>query len=170
MKTLLIFTIAAVIIIVVYSIVITVKKKKVLKQLGFNPKDAIKTGKYTIGHPDLDKTEAITEVFIKDGLLNIFTTDKNGKTVLKANIPCSNIKNVIIEDASTMKHRVTVGRLLTIGVFAFAAKKNKKREMSYLIIEWSDGRFDHETIFEFSGAGAIEDGNTARNKIIKQIR
>ncbi len=85
-------------------------------------------------------------------------------------IPSINIKNILVEDQSTVERRVTLGRMLLVGIFAFAWSKRQKNELAYLIFEWSDGRFEHETIFEFEGRDAMVKANTARNGVIKWLR
>lgn len=87
-----------------------------------------------------------------------------------AEIPISSIKDIVIEDASTIEKKVTLGRMLAVGLFAFALKKEVKTKLSYLTIKWNDGKFEHETIFEFKGEKSIENCNTARNKLIRIIR
>ena len=52
------------------------------------------------------------------------------------------------------------------GVFAFAWKKKTKHELAYITIYWNDGKFDHETIFEFEGRNAMTRANSSRNKLI----
>lgn len=49
-------------------------------------------------------------------------------------------------------------------------EEKEKNELAYLTIEWNDGKFDHETIFEFEGVGSMQNANTARNKLIKTVR
>ena len=68
-----------------------------------------------------------------------------------------------------IQKRVGLKRMLAIGIFAFAVKKKVKEELSYIIIEWSDGKFDHETVFEFEGKGSVTQANELRNKLINEI-
>lgn len=141
-----------------------------LSQLGYSNDFKIETGKYVAGHPDINDSILQTSIFPKNNKLEIFTNELGKLSVKKADIDFSSIKNIVAEDQSSIEKRVTVDRLLLTGIFAFAWKKNKKNELAYLTIEWNDGKFDHETIFEFEGTDAMQKANTARNKIIKLVR
>jgi hypothetical protein len=141
-----------------------------LTKLGYSLDMKIETGKYVAGHPDINDAITKTSIFPKNDKLVIMLEAPMAMPVRKAEIANSNIKNILAEDQSTVEKRVTVGRLLLTGIFAFAWKKSKKNELAYLTIEWNDGKFDHETIFEFEGVGAMQNANTARNKIIKIVR
>lgn len=149
------------------------KNNQKLQLLGFDPSKKIDTGKYVAGHPDLNNPLKITAIFPHSDALKIFEYpygDVSSMPVEKGTIPNSSIKNVLAEDETTIEKKVTVGRLLAVGVFAFALKAKKKNELAYLTIQWNDGRFDHETYFEFEGTGAMQKANIARNNIIKFVR
>ncbi|HUW06997.1 MAG TPA: hypothetical protein VMW01_12125 [Williamwhitmania sp.] len=141
-----------------------------LTELGYSLDAKVDIGKYVAGHPDINDAIPKTSIFPKDNKLEIMLETPMAMPVKKGEIENQFIKNILAEDLSTVEKRVTVGRLLMTGIFAFALKKKKKNELAYLTIEWNDGRFDHETIFEFEGAGAMQNANTARNKIIKIVR
>jgi len=163
-----IYIISIILAIVIYVLIQVNAKKKTnegLTKLGISNSDIIITGKLNCGHPDINKVIAESALAKINETLKILDVGYGAEVM--AEIKPEQIKNVIIEDVSTMQSRVTVGRILVTGVFAFAIPKKEKTEISYLIIEWNDGRFDHETIFEFYGVGAIQKANTARNSIIK---
>jgi hypothetical protein len=143
------------------------RRRDAQKKMGIDENLFIKAGRYTCGHPELDKPMENTELVPKDGYINIYASGADMVPSYKANIPKEKIKNILIEDATTIQRRVTVTRMLAVGLFAFAWKKKKKEEMSYLIIEWNDGKYEHETIFEFTNTGAVQNCNTARNKLIR---
>lgn len=158
-------------IILVYLGIKSAKKTQIkLRELGYLPGSAIVCGKMVGGHPDFDEIISKTIIFSKGGMLEILYGLPGMIPVFKAKIPLAAVKNVLAEDQTTVEKRVTVGRLLTLGVFAFALKKKTKNQLAYLTIEWNDGRFDHDTIFEFEGNGALQNANIARNKLIKAIR
>ncbi|MBS4060276.1 MAG: hypothetical protein KG029_07760 [Bacteroidetes bacterium] len=139
-----------------------------MQSKGYQINKSIKTGKYIAGHPSLNNIVAKTDIFPVDDHLDII--DSSLITQVKiASIEKSSIKNIVIEDQTTIEKRVTVARLLLIGIFAFALRKKQVNEIAYLIIEWNDGRFDHETIFQFEGKEAMVNANTARNMIIKEL-
>lgn len=149
------------------------KKRKLLEDAGFNPGEFIDSGKLLTGHPAVDTSKQFTYMYIKDGVINIHEKIGAQSEIIVphfASIPCDKIKDVVIEDATTIEKRITATRLLAVGIFAFALKKKQKNELAYLTIKWNDGKFDHETIFEFSGKSAAELGNAARNKIIRKMQ
>jgi hypothetical protein len=151
----------------------TKQNKKInekLIELGYSLDSKIETGKYVAGHPDINEAIPKTSIMPKDNKLDIMLEKPMEVPLKKGEIENSFINNVLVEDQSTVEKRVTVGRLLLTGIFAFAWKKKKKIELAYLTIEWNDGKFDHETIFEFEGTGAMQNANTARNQIIKIAR
>lgn len=139
-------------------------------EANFNVKasDLIVSGTYVSGHPLLNDPLKDTKLLLENDSVKIFTVDGNGFH-LKSIIAKEAITNVAMEDASTIQNRVTVGRLLLTGIFAFAWKKKSKQECAYFIIEWKQGQFDNETIFEFEGAGSIQKANTLRNKFITYL-
>lgn len=146
------------------------KRYQAMKGLGISDSDFFYSGKYISGHPDINNSiEDVNLAKIKESIHIVYFP--NSKSPIGAGkIPKEQIKNIVIEDASTVSKRVTATRLIALGVFAFAAQKKEKTEISYLIIEWNDGRFDHETMFEFYGVGSNQKSNEARNKLIKMIR
>ena len=149
------------------------KKRKLLEDAGYNPDEFIDSGKLLTGHPAVDTSKQFTYMYIKDGVINIHEKINAQSEIIIphfASIPCDKIKDVVIEDATTIEKRITATRLLAVGIFAFALKKKQKNELAYLTIKWNDGKFDHETIFEFSGTSAAELGNAARNKIIRKMQ
>lgn len=126
-------------------------------------------GKYVAGHPAIDRPDDSIRIFATDGKLELFHHDVHGDQPpeYRASIPIAGVAGIKIEDATTMERRVTAGRLLAIGIFAFAAQKKTVTEIAYAVIEWNDGKFDHETIFELKGGSAFEAANAVRNKLIR---
>lgn len=145
--------------------------KQAMKKQGLDESTFIYMSKYVGGHPTINNEADNVIIYKKQNNLIIATR------VLMTELPKTlglieydKIKNIILEDTSTFEKRVSVGRVLLVGIFALAWKKNKKKEGAFVIIEWNDGRFDHETIFAFNGNNAIQSANTARNKLINAIR
>lgn len=132
---------------------------------GYNFNNTIFRVKYTHGHPDINKPSWCNLGF-KNSDIYLLSTFSNEV----AKINGKHIKNVIVEDETTFKEKVTLARMAMIGVFAFALKKKKTNELAYLTIEWNDGRFDNSTIFEYSGKGSFQKANRDRNKIMNFIR
>lgn len=133
-----------------------------------SPNDLLSSGTYVSGHPKIDTSLKNTKLLLDWNEVKIFTVEPGGFSQ-KGSIQKDSIKNVVIEDASTIQNRVTIGRLLLTGVFAFAWKKKTKQECAYLIIEWNQSQFNNETIFEFEGVGSIQRANTLRNKFINYL-
>lgn len=136
------------------------------KSKGFDLKDLISIGTYVGGHPIRNDNVDYCHVCKIDNNLAFFRKFIGENPVRTFTINIDKIKNILVEDASTIESKVTLGRVLLVGVFALAWKKKKKAELSFLIIEWNDGRFDHLTTFSFEGKSSMVSANTARNKII----
>ena len=139
-----------------------------LMSKGYKRDRKIYVGKYVSGHPDINNAIPYLDIYSTDTELQIVEKVGN-EPIKKAVIKNTSIIDVLAEDQSTIEKRITLGRVLLTGIFALAWKKKKKVELAYLTIEWNDGRFKHDTIFEFEGAGALEKANTARNAIIKIV-
>lgn len=79
------------------------------------------------------------------GILVFFQNQTEFKGMMtKFTIPNSMISDVAVEGKSEVNRRVTVTRLLTVGLFAFALKKKGVDKEAYLTIVLSDGQ---EVIF-----------------------
>lgn len=164
--------ITLVIIVIVVSINSNRKFKSdsaVMESRGYSKDLSVDTGKYIGGHPNISSPIDRTVIYPKGDQLEIFNYYSAANGLKDAAIKFSSVKNIVIEDQSTIEKRVTVARLLLVGIFAFALRKKKKNELAYIIIEWNDGRFDHETIFEFEGINAMTNANTSRNRLIKAL-
>ena len=137
---------------------------------GIDIDDFVKIGTYVGGHPN--KNENSDYCFV----------DKSGKDLVFYRkiiteppveifrISIESVKNITIEDASSIEKKVTLGRVLLVGVFALAWKKKKKNEIAFVVIEWNDGRFDNSTTFSIEGSDSMQTANTARNELIKICR
>jgi len=137
-----------------------------LKKEGLNFSDFKKCGTYVGGHPSLDKTIEGIAIRKNDNILKIYEFPNQLKMpIFKANIPIELISDIKVEDATSIERRLTVGRLLLVGVFAFAWKKKKKNELAFVTIEWKE-KFEHSTVFSFEGKEAMQNANTARNQLI----
>lgn len=76
------------------------------------------------------------------------------------------ITDISVEDQSTIEKKITVGRLLLVGIFAFAWKKKKTNELFFLVITFNDGKFNHNVVFQSDGKDSRDKCNTARNNLI----
>jgi hypothetical protein len=148
-----------------------------LKDQGVDTNTRINLGTYIGGHPNIDKS--ITHMFCYKDKLALKLYAKLYKTpgVISsvyfdylASIPTNAIRNISIEDNTSIEQKVTAGRIFLVGIYALAWKKTIKNKKAFLNIQWSDGRFDHETIFVFENGGALGQANQARNALMKQVR
>lgn len=140
-----------------------------LNAAGIEPESRLLVLNYISGHPEIDSPTAGISLFKADGKIGLYhIPDGFDETdpFLYGAIPLAGISGISVEDKTTIEKRVTVSRLLLTGVFALAWQKKKVDEAAYMVIEWNDGRFDHETVFEFTGKGAMQEANAARNRLI----
>ncbi len=68
-------------------------------------------------------------------------------------IPVSQIKNIETEGKDEVSRRVTVTRLIAVGIFAFALQKKREDKDAYVTIELSDGQ---EVIFHIKNKSPVE--------------
>ena len=177
MTEILIFILIGVAIAIPLSIVQKRNRSEILQNRGIDLTQNIETGKFICGHPAIDIPLDKTFILDNKDALDIYRDAISPNSFLEfASIPAkiteinkNSIEDITIEDASTIEKRVTVTRLALTGLFAFALKKKQKNELMYVVIKWKDGKFKHDTIFEFEGQGAIERANRSRNKLIKSL-
>lgn len=145
----------------------TAEVNKELAKRGIKREDFIKCGTYVGGHPSLNNTVEGIHIRKAEGNLSIYDflrLDESPRYI--ADIPIDKISTIDIEDASSIERKITVGRLFLVGIFAFAWKKKKKNELAFVTIVWKE-KFEHTTIFSFEGQNAMQNANTARNKLIE---
>jgi hypothetical protein len=130
------------------------KRLEAIRKLSCKPGDFYSVGRYTCGHPFIDKPVDITEVTLNNDCLTIYRTDDYTIPRRLSCIPTSYIRNISVEGAASVLRRPDVQKMRNYVGFAFDWKP-KAYELSYLIIAWNDGCFDHETIFELTGEGSF---------------
>lgn len=167
-----IFIIAVIITFILMIIHGTRTEKKTnlkLKEESINPADLIEVGSYVGGHPQIDDQQNGALIYLKDGKFQIRSRNSYVEyPTMVGEIDINFIKNILVEDSSTIDKKVTLGRVLLVGVFALAWKKKEKNELAFISIEWNDGKFDHSTLFSFEGKEAMHKANIARNKLISK--
>ena len=142
--------------------------KKRMDEAGINPHEVYFMGQYVGGHPEIDN-EFFCQLYKKDeNLVLCKDVDFFPKTI--STIPISSITNILVEDKSSIEKKVTLGRILLVGVFALGWTKKEKHELNFIIIEWKDGRFNHSTVFAFSGEAGVHLASKTRNTLIKLAR
>lgn len=92
---------------------------------------------YMGGYNDYKKAKGILTFYEKQ-------TEFSSPLSTKFTISNNQVTNIVIEGKDDVSRRVTVTRLLAVGIFAFALKKKKKEKEAYLTVELSDGQ---EVIF-----------------------
>ena len=146
------------------------KANNFLRDIGIDPLSTNILFHYVGGHPDIDE-EFVGYLYKRN---EEFVLLRHGITTLVpklgATIPIKAIKNIQVDDRTSIEKKVTFGRVLLVGVFALAWTNDKKKEIAFLTIEWNDGRFDHSTVFAFHNANSMTQANTARNTLIKLIK
>lgn len=148
------------------------KKEKLLFAKDYDIKEFVKSGSLIHGHPSVDNAVVNSGFIVKDDNIELFQYFDEALNVVPkkvAFIPKKSIKNILVEDQSTIEKRITATRMVLVGVLALAWQKKEKKELSYLTIFWNDGRFDHETVFEFKNKNSIQTANNVRNKLINII-
>jgi hypothetical protein len=133
------------------------------------------SGKYIAGHPTITSPIEVTTYRIEEPNLSIYPlVPARGNTAthlgeVAGTIPIADIANVTVEDASTASKRVTATRLLTVGVFAFAAKKKEVHAKFYVTITWGQGKIPNETMFEFEGKESQSAANSFKDAVVKAV-
>lgn len=88
---------------------------------------------YMGGYSDKRKAKGVLSFFEKQ-------TEFSAPLSTKFTIPNNQIKDVVIEGKDEVNRRVTVTRLLAVGIFAFALKKKNKDQEAYITLELTDGQ------------------------------
>ena len=78
------------------------------------------------GHPDLDVDMPNIFLACQDNVIHILTgLDNDSPMVKKASIPIELVSDISVEDATTFEKRVSLGRVMLVGIFALAWQKRK---------------------------------------------
>lgn len=88
---------------------------------------------YMGGYGDKRKAKGVLTFFEKQ-------TEFSAPLSTKFTILNNQIKDVVIEGKDEVNRRVTVTRLLAVGIFAFALKKKNKDQEAYITLELTDGQ------------------------------
>ena len=127
----------------------------------------ISCGKYLIGLPTAnDPTDKVNWRITADHF--VFTSTLAYSEEL-GRIPRNSINEVRVDLRQNVGQRLTVTRMLTLGVFALAAPKRRRNEYC-LVVDWDDLNGNrHNTVFEFTGRTAAEDANSAANFLNRHL-
>lgn len=88
---------------------------------------------YMGGYGDNKKAKGVLTFFEKQ-------TEFSAVMSTKFVIPNAQIKDIVVEGKDEVNRRVTVTRLLAVGIFAFALKKKSKDQEAYITLELTDGQ------------------------------
>lgn len=137
---------------------------------GYSITSLINAGSYMGGHTSIDNLINRCFLLVTKSDIEIYERKYDFEDPkYYASIPINKITDIQVEDGSTIEKKITLGRVLLVGIFALAWQKRKKYESGFVTIEWNDGKFNHNIIFGFEGKNAIENANTLRNKLINRI-
>jgi len=107
------------------------KANNYLREIGIDPLSTNILFHYVGGHPDIDE-EFVGYLYKRD---EEFVLLRHGITTLVtklgATIPIKAIKNIQVDDRTSIEKKVTFGRVLLVGVFALAWTKDKKRKSHF---------------------------------------
>ena len=135
--------------------VCTRKQRRWRKSLGWKRVFAL-TGKYVTGFPEAHPPQKNIHCFVTADEF-VFAATLYGPEI--ARIPCRNVNSVSLDDQTSIQSRITVPRILALGLFALAAPANVRSGDLILLIDWTDERGERENlIFEYSG------GEASRNR------
>ena len=141
-----------------------------LKKEGFNIDLLIPLGNYVGGHYKQDKEVNFCYCYPGENELKFYEwSDKTIRPIKRFSIEKKLITNISVEDASSIESKVTLGRVLLVGLFALAWKKKKKNELYFVSITWKEGNFTHDTIFSFEGNDSSSNANLTRNKLMRLV-
>jgi hypothetical protein len=146
------------------------KNDKWFADNGFPRRNGKYVASYISGHPKHSSREDDIIMLMRNGELCFFKKfirNYNATKPLFFSIPVSDIEEIEVLDKTTMERRVTMGRMLTVGLLAFAWQKQKVTHCSYMIVRWKYLEFEYETIFEHTGEYGIQDFNNAKTAIVE---
>lgn len=132
--------------------------------------EKVNVGKYLFGLSSTGLMADNIECAITDDNF-IFYRNSAGSHIEYGRISRNAINEIFIDDKSQIAQRLTVTRILTLGIFSLAAPKKTIYKDYCLVLDWEDERgIRNNTIFEFSGNNSESLANTAINTLKKYIK
>ncbi len=145
---------------------IRVANKSEERDKKINAIDDCQMGKYIAGLPNADDPVNDVDCAITKSHL-VFFSNINKEL---GKIPRNGINQIIVDDKSQIAQRLTVTRMLTLGIFSLAAPKKKKYIEFYVVIDWRDNSgIRQNTVFEFIDQDANKNANRAANCLQQYI-
>jgi hypothetical protein len=122
------------------------RRNKKLEEL--KPTARTSVGKYLAGLPNVGQSAFEIDCAVVGN--DFLFLDAIGRELDK--IPRDSINQIIVDDKSQITQRLTVTRIVALGVFALAAPKAQKHKTFCLVIDWDDEKgVRQNTLFEFEG-------------------
>lgn len=124
--------------------------------------ERVRVGKYLGGLPDCTSTEPMVDCVITNSDF-VFLSMGGGEI---GRIPRNSVNDIIVEDKVAVTQRLTVTRMLALGLFSLAAPKKVKHKEMCLVIDWNDRNgMRWNTVFEISKADGF-DVNSITNRAL----
>ncbi len=167
---------AAILAFVVLFVVYNNKKRRedvaehILNRQGLSARDFVESGTYIGGHPSV--TEIIPSLVFRRTPNEFVFYVRPANVYIPAekfSIPVGSVASIELEDTSTVEEKVTAHRILLLGPFALAFKKQIKRDSCFVSIEWRDGEQIYSTYFYFDGYNAMLNANEFRYRLIAEL-
>jgi len=98
------------------------------------------------GHPSLKEDDPIFFQIRNNNTIYIYKESAN----IGVEIPISNLTKYEVKTESEIRHDVTLGRLLTLGIFAFGVKKKSKIEEQFLLLSYVQNNIKIDCLFKQS--------------------
>jgi hypothetical protein len=155
--------------IIIVAVVQSVNQSKAKKEKldSLKPINQFPIGNYLVGLPTSISSNSPVECAVLDDAFVLIRADG----VELGRIQRDSITQIIVEDKSHIGQRLTVTRILALGVFSLAAPKTQKHSSFYLAIDWDDNEGERQnTVFEFAGPTANTLANTASNVLKKYVK
>jgi hypothetical protein len=129
--------------------------------------DFFLAGRYVTGLPFLNiPTDAVIECAVTDRDF-VFLGSHHGVEVGRINR--ISVHSVVVEDKSQFSKRITVTRILALGLFALAVPKKTTNESWYVVMNWTDERTAQQTIFRFTANDPQMHANNAAIKFRRHV-
>jgi len=145
------------------------RSKKKLEEL--KPIDKVSVGKYIAGIPTANTPVDALCTITNENFVFLVNFGLGNVGSELGRIPRDRINQIIIDDKTQISQRLTVTRMLTLGIFSLAAPKKKKHVEFCLVIDWNDEKgIRNNTIFEFTGSLSNTLANKAANTLNKYVK
>jgi hypothetical protein len=127
----------------------------------------VPVGRYLTGLPRVADQTPDVECTV-DGNDFVFQTTRGTRL---GRIPRDSVNQIVAEDKSRIRERITVPRVLALGIFSLGVKKGSKIQEWCMVIDWDDeSGVKENTVFEFSGTFCEVLVNKAANLLRANVK